>query len=294
MPAMPFQPLQLAATACLLLPLLAPRAALAAPPPECPDLEEATAAAVSALVDGRLEDASGALERAERSFSCGQPPEAEPLARFWLAEAAASSLSGEPQDAVDAWQAAARLAPTVWEPRYGPELRQKRDAAVLATLKHSGTLTVDPLPDKHSLVLDGVTTPNPTPAAEGLHLVQISARDVRYGRIVLLAADENMLVRPELPPVEAPVAQEQHQGPRVGLIAGGGASVAAGAGLLVLAARQEAPMDQAAADWRAGALSTGDATDQVSKRWTTQRAAGGAGYALAALGAVGIGVGVLW
>ena len=260
---------------------------------DCPDVQASTAAAVDALVAARLEEAEAALARAELGFSCGSPPSAEVLARFWLAEAAASSVAGDADDAVDAWQAAARLAPALWEPRYGPDLRKRRDAAVLSTLRREASVRADPLPERYTLLLDGEKAPNPTPATEGLHLVQVAQRDVLYGKIVLLAADENMLVRPELPAVEAST-EAPRQGPRIGLIAGGGLGIAAGAGLLVVAARQDPHLDEIAADWRAGALSTADASDDLSARWTLARATGGAGVALTALGLAGIGVGFVW
>ena len=60
---------------------------------DCPDVQASTADAVDALVAARLEEAEAALARAELGFSCGSPPTAEVLARFWLAEAAASSVA---------------------------------------------------------------------------------------------------------------------------------------------------------------------------------------------------------
>ena len=258
---------------------------------DCPDVGVSTAEANEALIAAKLDVAESSLKRAEQGFACGSPPPLEALARFWLAEAAVASVTGHDQDARDAWQAAARLAPQLWEPRYGSDLRGKRDAAVAAMGEGLGTLRVEPLPAKHDLLVDGIRTPNPTPVSEGLHVVQVSRRDVVYGRVVLLGADEDTQVRPVL------AAEEEDKAPRgrkITLIAGGGLSVAAGAGLLVVAARQDAPMGTAAADWRAGDLSSEEADALVERHWRVQAATGSAGYALTAVGLAGVGIGIMW
>lgn len=263
---------------------------------DCPDLAATTARANDALIAARLEEARAALQTAEAAFSCGQAPGREALARYWLVEAAVASVSGQAQDAGDAWQAAARLAPDLWEPRHGAELRAKRDAAVTAMGSGQGSLEVEALPDGHQLWVDGEPRPSPSPASEGLHVVQVAREEAVFGRIVLLGADEHMRVRAELPAaVEPDLAPEgRSRGAKLAWFAGGGLGLAAGAGLLVVAARQEAPMDEAMALWESGGLSTLDAQATVDQRWTRQRAAGGAGYALTALGLAGVGVGIFW
>lgn len=263
---------------------------------DCPDLAATTAQANDALIAARLDDARAALQTAEAAFSCGQAPGREALARYWLVEAAVASVSGQAQDASDAWQAAARLAPELWEPRHGTELRAKRDAAVTAMGSGQGSLEVEALPDGHQLWVDGEPKPSPSPASEGLHVVQLAREEAVFGRIVLLGADEHMRVRAELPAAVEPDPSPdgRSRGAKVAWFAGGGLGLAAGAGLLVVAARQEAPMEEAQRLWELGALTTSDARATVDQRWTRQRAAGGAGYALTALGLAGVGVGVVW
>lgn len=257
---------------------------------DCPDLGTATAQANDALVAARLEETQAALQRAEAAFSCGVPPTKEAIARFWLAEAALASVGGRAQDAQDAWQAAARLAPELWEPRYGPELRAQRDAAVAGMGQGHGTVCVDPLPEKHQMLVDGAAQPNPVTTSEGLHIVQVARHEVVNGKVVLLGADENMLVRPV---INTPAEGRSRRG-RVAWIAGGGLGLAAGAGLLVVAGGQDARMDETLAGWRTGDLSTADAGAEVDRRWTLQQAAGGAGYALTVLGLASVGVGIAW
>lgn len=270
-------------TALLLLGLGVARA-------DCPDLGSATATAVEALVSGRLEAAQASLGQAEAALSCGDPPDREALARLWLAEGAVASVAGQPEDAVEDWQAAARLQPDLWEPRYGEALKADRDAAVAAMGQGGGTIRVDPLPEKTRVLIDGAEAPDPAPAVEGLHVVQLARREVLYGKVVLLGADETLLVHPELPPPP----DKKPIGGRIATLAGGALGVGAGAGLLVLASHQDAPMDAALAAWRGGARSTADASAEVDHHWALQRAEGGAGYALIGLGVVGIGVGVVW
>lgn len=262
---------------------------------DCPDLSSTTARANDALIAARLDEARAALQAAEAVFSCGPAPGREALAQYWLVEAAVASVSGQPQDAADAWQAAARLAPDLWEPRHGPELRAKRDAAVATMGAGQGTLEVEELPEGHALWIDGESSPSPSPASEGLHVVQVAKKEAVFGRIVLLGADEHMRVRAVLPAVE-PIAgsEERSRGAKVAWIAGGGLGLAAGAGLLVVARRQETPMDEAMAQWESGRLSTLDAQATLDQHWTRQRATGGAGYALTALGLAGVGVGIVW
>lgn len=263
---------------------------------DCPDLSAATARANEALIAAQLDEARAALLAAEAGFACGPAPEREALARYWLVEAAVASVTGRAQDAADAWQAAARLAPELWEPRHGLELRAKRDAAVASMGAGQGSIEVEGLPDGHAMWLDGARAPSPSPAAAGLHVVQVAQKEAVFGRIVLLGADEHMRVRAEIPVAAEPVAvsDERSRGGKVAWIAGGGVGLAAGAGLLLVARGQDEAMDEAMARWETDSLSTADATAELDQRWTRQRAAGGAGYALTALGLAGIGVGVVW
>ena len=255
----------------------------------CPDLAVATEAATDALVSAHLDDAHAALTQAEASFSCGLAPDARALARYWLAEAAVASVEGRADDARDAWQAAARLAPEQWDTRYGPQLRAGRDAAVAAATLGKGSVRLDAMPERATVWVDGAERPNPAPASEGLHLVQVGAREVEFGRVVLLGPDENMTVKVELAPDEP-----EPRGLKIGLMAGGGVALAGGAGLLWVAHAQSAPMDAAVTAWRAGSLTTEDARAELDARWSAQRAAGVAGYGLMALGAAGVVVGGVW
>jgi len=257
---------------------------------DCPDLHLATADATDALISGKVEEAQGALERAEAALSCGSPPDREALARLWLTEGAVASVAGQADDALEDWQAAARLRPDLWEPRYGEALKAQRDAAVAGLGQGRGAIRVDPQPDRTTVLVDGVETPNPTPAEEGLHVVQITRRDVLYGKVVLLGPDETLLVHPELPPPP----DKKPVGGRIAALVGGALSAGAGAGLLVLASHQGAPMDAALTRWRSGALSSAEASAEVDRAWALQRVEGSAGYALIGPGAVGLGVGVVW
>lgn len=270
----------------------------------CPDLAASIEEATDATLSGRLEEAKAALQKAEASFACGTPAKPMSIAHYWLAEAAVAAQAHRDQDAADAWQAAARLDAGLWEPRFGAELRPLRDAAVAAMSPGEGSLRVDPFPSGYHIYVDGRETSDPTPAAEGLHVVQVAQDQVIYGRVILLTAGENLQLRMPSPPppalVELPAptpesaAARTTQVRRIALLAGGGLSAAAGTGLLFFARGQEPPMDETLSLWRNGAIGTEEAAEAVDRRWANQRASGVAGYGLLGLGLGGIGLGIVW
>lgn len=254
---------------------------------ECPDLTVATAAVTDALVAARLEDAHTALSTAEASLSCGPVPTPQAIARLWLAEAALASIEGRADDAADAWAAAARLAPEQWDHRYGEDLRAKRDKAVLAAGRGQGSLQVTPLPDRHSLWIDGTQRPNPRPATEGLHVVQIANKDVVYGDLVLLGAGESMTVKATLPAPDAPSPRE------IGAMAGGAGSAVLGGAMLFVANTLNSNYSSSVDSYERGALSQPDALQQVQGTHRAQLGLVAGGGALIVAGGALLTVGVL-
>ena len=99
--------------------------------------------AEQSIVDTDLVQAEQNLRAMERAFSCGSAADPTLLGRMWLVEGALLTLRRDPEGARDAFRAAARTAPGVWQEDYGPELRQAYEEAN-RDLRGSSAISLDP------------------------------------------------------------------------------------------------------------------------------------------------------
>lgn len=163
---------------------------------DCPDPGLILDKAESSVVEGRFEDAALLAEETEAAFACGPLAQPEHLARLLNLTAVRLQLEGDTAGAAEAFAAAARVSPATWNPAYGAELRGVRDAAAAAGRGAGGTLTLAPDPGDFQPALDGLEVEVPTPAASGLHLLQVLDTDGRalFGEVVFVPAGETLLV----------------------------------------------------------------------------------------------------
>jgi hypothetical protein len=258
----------------------------------CVDVPQELDAAERAIVDARLEDAGGSLERiagavAARPDAAERPCarlDAPTVARFWLAEGAAASLSGSSDAAARAFQAAARVDAARWTPAFGATLRAEWEwAAQLPTA--SAAIALEPATEGWPTWLDGLARAFPADTTAGLHLVQIGEPPA-WGAIVLVPANETFVVRvPDLGVALAPDATLEpapRRHPRAAFVAGGAVCVAAGGALAWMAEQKD---DDLA---RAGDL------DELHQARRSQQTLGALAYSLLGVGAAGIVVGVAW
>lgn len=163
---------------------------------DCPEPALILDKAESSVVEGRFDDADQLGAEAEAAFACGPLAEAEQLARLLNVTAVRLHLDGDTAGAAEAFAAAARVSPTTWNEAYGAELRGVRDTAAAAGRGAGGTLTLEPEPGDFKPALDGVEVTVPSPAASGLHLLQVLDTDGRalYGELVFVPAGETLLV----------------------------------------------------------------------------------------------------
>jgi len=238
----------------------------------CPSLDDALARAEAALgTDPVAVDA--ALAEAAEALGCA-PVHREVLGSYWALEARRRVAAGEVDRAALAAQAAGRLlAPD------SPPLAGLPDPAAD---DGPGWLLVDT--NRATTHVDGAV-PHAWPAElpSGLHLVQVHAPDgatVWYGRVVRVAAGEEVVVETglaeaELPSLPAPPPLDAPARPRrpVGFLVAGGATAAGAGALYALAALEHR------------AYAEGDTPAELGDTWNRQRAFAGGAFALSALSA---------
>lgn len=179
---------------------------------DCPDPAVAVASAREATLALKDTAAAEALATAELGLSCGPWATPDLLGHLWLVEGARAALAGKSLDAEDAFSAAARVAPGLWDADLGPELKRQYDAAAQRAAGPPGELRVKPeLPDL-VVRLDGQVVAQPAVIAAGLHLVQVGPANgpVIFGRLFLQPADEILTVdsgiSPDWTPMDVPEA----------------------------------------------------------------------------------------
>lgn len=244
----------------------------------CPALEDALARAEAALPADRAA-LEAATADAAASLACAAAGPTE-LGRYWAVEARRLDLAGDPDRAALAAQAALRLLP--------PEAPARAGLPVPAEDDGAGWLLVDA--NRASTRVDAaVPAAWPAEIPSGLHLVQVSAPDgsaVWYGRVVRVAAGEEVLIEtglPEadpavfaLPAVDAP--PPSGPGRKVAWLVAGGVGAAGAGSLYALAAREH------------GRYLDADTRPEVEATWDRQRAFAGGAIALSALSAATVGL----
>ncbi len=184
-------------TSALLVLLLA-RPALAACPEPAAALEEARQA-VLALEEER---SRAAITQVEAAYACGPWVSPEDLGRLWLVVGARAALTNRPGESLDAFAAAARVAPGLWDEDLGPQLRAVYDQASARSAQPPGEVHVNPEPTGLQVALDGQRVSAKHLAPGGLHLLQIGPEEgpAVFARLFWLPADELLVIDTGLDP----------------------------------------------------------------------------------------------
>lgn len=204
----------------------------------CPDPEASLRAAEDAVVEGRTRDARDRLAEVEETLGC-RTSTPELLARFWVAEGAASFADGDLSSADLSFAAARRVAPELWTQDFGSKARAAWSASwPPAGRPATGVLELDPHPVQNRGLLDGSPSRWPSETSAGLHLVQLEVDgQIRFGRFVRVDAGTLELVlsgAAEPLPALPPVSNEPKDPPDL-LALGAGAVALAGASLALWA-----------------------------------------------------------
>lgn len=256
---------------------------------DCPDRGAVLSEIEAALLEAELDTAAEGLTRFEEALACGEIASAEQLARMWQAEAVLRHLQQRDQAAIDAFSAAARVAPGVWNPDFGVELESLYKAAA-SRPQGIGQLTIEPELGHWEGYVDGKRSSFPTNAIAGLHVVQVLGPDgVGFAKHLFLAQKQTFAVETDLAPIEEPWRPEPEPAPPPileptarrsvpPLAVASGALVGLGIGGLIAAKGQD-PIMKLASDREA-----------LDAAFTRQKVFGYAGYGLIGVGAT---VGVL-
>lgn len=233
----------------------------------CPDLDAALETAVQDILAADPEGASTSIAAAEQACGCAtQRP--DQLARYLLVRGATAEFVA-PGSGVRLLASARALDASVWEPRFGDDLRA---VWASATVDGRGAMTLD-VPAYVGRV-DGAPVESwPVEIPAGWHVVQVlptaEALPV-FGRAVNLPAGESAVVGTGLPPLESAVVRRRRVASPAGLIAAG-ALAAIGGGLAVGARVEAARVPEAAS------------LDALEAEWNRER-----GFAIGAYAAWGV------
>lgn len=173
-------------------------AAAYAAPCESGDVAAEVEAAKQAVLGADLAGAQQRLDSAEAALGCSAV-DAQTLGKLWYVEGALLVFSGDPASAADSFAAAARVAPDVAIPEFGPDVDAARAAAVVPT----GTSQIGLSPELSSpwlIWIDGVAVSTPATVVPGLHAVQAgTAKRPYYGKIILVSEGQTASVTHGLP-----------------------------------------------------------------------------------------------
>ena len=234
---------------------------------DCPDPSKLALEARTKMLEARQDEANDLMNQAQDGLSCGELPTPEVLAELWLSEGARRFLEDDMIAAREAFAAAHRANPAIWDPALGHQLRALYDDASIAS-SIPGEFYITLLPKGYRGALDGVHTDFPTPAPSGMHLVNVFDRrgGVHFGEIVYLPPGEIIEVTVEdLPAIKKPVF----------LIAGGVSALAAG-GLAAGALLQN------------DAIANATAMEALEGAYTRQKVFAIGSYSLAGFAAAGL------
>lgn len=168
---------------------------------DCPNVASALEDARQAVLSLDDAGASAALTTVASGFGCGPWARPEDIGRLWLIEGARAALAGHDDEAVDAFAAAHRLMPDLWDADLGPDLRRRYDEAITRPAPPPGEIRVNPAPTDLTVMLDGTPIEVPHLTAGGLHVIQIGPREgpAVFARVFLLPADELLVIDSGLP-----------------------------------------------------------------------------------------------
>ena len=255
-----------------MIPLLLVATASAA----CPDPSTALDAAEAAVIAGDLKRAEAANLEAMAAFGCGPAADPAALARMWNAQGAALLLTSDTVSAHIAFRAAHRVAPGVWDARYGADMAAAAKAAT-AEVPADGKLAWTGGPDDTEAWVDGQPATQPATVPGGLHVFQAAQAGATW-----FAANTYVppgdLVTLELPfPFSPPVAENTPPGRRFPTLL-----VAGAAGLLLGGA------SVAGAVIQTGNMEDATGTTALDAAYNRQRVFGTVAWPLIGLGATGV------
>jgi hypothetical protein len=237
---------------------------------DCGDLVGLSLRARALMLEGREEDASAHMDRAQDAMACGDLRSPEDLSQFYLSEATRRFLSDDPMAAGVAFVASWRLDPANWDPALGEEMKQLYDQSVadaMSASNQTGEILLAELPRGYRGALNGIPADFPITAPAGEHLVQVyHHRTVSFGDMAYLTAGESIQINPgELPPIQRPL-----------YLIGSGVSALLAGGMAVIAVRQSETM------------ATATDLGSLDRAHTVQRIAAFSSYSLCGLSATGL------
>ena len=219
----------------------------------CESPETLAEQSLSAVVEARLQDTRDLLDRTVVAWACSPAAQPDTLARYWLAEAALASFSSNPGGTEQAFGAARRVSPELWDDRLGAQLRESWTAAEQPA--GEGSLKVTPKPIG-PVMLDGVLVDTEDlNATVGLHLLQVldAGGDARFARTLHVVAGQDVLVRTGLSEeglvTELPESPPDFSRPTpVWLVAAGTAAVVGTAGAVAARSQRSAIQEATTVD----------------------------------------------
>lgn len=183
---------------------------------DCPDRGDLIDGLHKAVVEADLDAAEAILEDLEDAFGCGSVASAEVLGKMWLLEGAWLTFINDKAGAEDSWNAAERVAPTLWIDDLGDALRDDYENA--ESDADQGRIDVDPPLFWGSIAaVDGRITSMPLDVEPGLHLVQagVSGDAISVGKIIVVTANSTAVVATNLS--SAPKTTAPEAAPSVGV-----------------------------------------------------------------------------
>jgi len=241
---------------------------------DCLDPAELDADARQAILEGRMDDATLAVDTAVLAFACQKEVSEEVLSNLWLTEGVRLYLLQDIAGAKSAFASSARLHPVPWPEIFGPDLEVVYGEAVAAGWAEAELLIRD-LPKRGVSLVDGQAVELPQHLPEGLYLIQIqSGRRVVDTHLIQLPPNEVVEVV-VLPPEEWPTDDRKS---RRRLVVGGSVSAVA------------AGVSYGLARGLSDDIATAPSEAALSRVYRNQKLLAGATYGLAGVSAIGFGL----
>lgn len=249
---------------------------------DCPPMDRLLERATTEIISGSFDAAATTLSDAERAMAC-QPMAESDIGRYWMVQGARLAVTGQDAQADACFAAARRVAPGVWDARFGRALMARFDGAV-----ETGRATIEVDTRQDQARIDGRPAEVwPAPVSSGWHLVQVVEEEVLYSRLLQLAPGENARVATRLPepalatapgePEPLPEAVEPRPKKKSpALLIAAGTAAALGGGCAGLSVTEGAKLEGS------------DSLGQLESRWTANRGFAYGAYGLWGLAGAGV------